>query len=85
VDDRLFDTSAYAPATAAELATYERLADVPEAERSPTEREQLRQFGAKLVKQPLPDSRESDAASDLSPGSSADRETDQEDGRPSVE
>lgn len=65
VDDRLFDTSAYPPETAADLAKYQDLAEIPQGKRSRSQKKELGELASRLLKQQLPEVRESETAREL--------------------
>jgi predicted ATP-binding protein involved in virulence len=65
VDDRLFDTSAYAPQTTEQLQKYQQLAEIPPEQRSSAEKNELKNLAQTLLKQQLPEVRESETSKDL--------------------
>jgi hypothetical protein len=65
VDDRLFDTSAYAPQTAEQLQKYQDLAEIPPERRSDAETNELTGLAQTLMKQQVPEVRENETVKDL--------------------
>jgi hypothetical protein len=65
VDDRLFDTSAYAPDTTEQLRKYQDLAEVPPQQRSAAQKKELKDLAQTLLKQQVPEVRESETVKDL--------------------
>ncbi len=65
VDDRLFDTSPYAPETALQLQKYQDLANIPPEKRSTSEKDELKDIARQLRAQQVPEIRESQAAREL--------------------
>jgi hypothetical protein len=65
VDERLFDSTVYAPEMNEKLSRYKQLAAITSERRSPEERQELRDLAAELGAQQLPEVRESETMQQL--------------------